>query len=498
MPVEVDAIYNIPSDGTAPNPLRDALPPPLSRERVLELLKKTPEYSEADRDLPAEEKYRRLDRIIQVFFPLTHYTDLWRALDRAMRNSYEHRNPMIPGFYRQIVDASTTAKNFKVPAGIGKADCSGFSISGDSGIGKSHAAQYIMELTPQVITHKNYNGTPFPFRQVPWIKVNCPPDGSTRALCVAILKAFDAVLGTPYEDLYDRKGVNANKLMSHIERIACFHGTGIVIIDELQYVALGPSGGAREVLAFFSQLMHCFGLPVILIGTADAIQLLSSQFSQARRATGYCNPIWTRLAIDDPDWKILLSALWRYQYTSVETKLDPKISEAMHSCTQGVADNVAKLLRTVQEKLIFRKKENQIITPLLIVQTATKLFGLQARHLDLMSSRKLAVPEPDRKDGRRTSRDYFLPEEMADLKKKQIQSNDTPEKSPEPAPKPAAPINTLADVTSAQKDKKVKPPKPKRADNPIYGASETATKSGQSISQVLADAGFAVKINEFV
>ena len=498
MHVEVDAIYNTPSYGTAQNPLRDALPPPLSRERLLELLKKTPEYSEADRDLPAEEKYIRLDRIREAFYPLTYYTDLWRALDRAMRNSYEHRNPMIPGFYRQIVDASITATNFRVPAGIGKADCSGFSIAGDSGIGKSHAAQYIMELTPQVITHKNYNGTPFPFRQVPWIKVNCPPDGSTRALCVAILKAFDSVLGTPYEDLFDRKGVNANKLMSHIERIACFHGTGLVIIDELQYVALGPSGGAREVLAFFSQLMHCFGLPVILIGTADAIQLLSSQFSQARRATGYSNPIWMRLSIDDPDWKILLSALWRYQYTSVETKLDPQISEVMHSCTQGIADNVAKLLRTVHEKLIFRQKEKQIITPAFIVQTATKLFKLQARHLDLMSSNELAVPEPDRKDGRPTSRDYFLPEEMDDLKKKQNQSNYTPEKSTEPTPKPASPTNAVADGASAQKNKKVKQPKLKRTENHIYAAHETATKSGQSISQVLADAGFAVKINEFV
>lgn len=501
MPIEVDAIYNL-AIGKAPNPLRDALPPSLERDAVLERLKRLPPYADDERGLQPDEKFRRLDRILGVLYPLTYYIDLQRAVDRAMRNSYEHRNPLLPGFYRNVVNASQSISNFSVPTGLSKADCAGFAIAGDSGIGKSSAMERTLELTPRVINHSSYNGSAFPFRQVPWIKVDCPPDGSTRALCVKVLEAYDSALATEYTYLYDRKGVTANKLMSHIERIACFHGTGVAVIDELQNLASAPPGGADQVLAFFSTLMHSFGLPVILIGTIDAVRLLASRFSQARRATGYSNPIWSRLSKDDPNWNILLRALWRYQYTAVESKLNADIDVTMYECTKGVADNVAKLYRAVQEKLIYRKKEKQDITAKIIRETAAKLFGLQADHLRLMSGDKAPPLEPDRRDGKNRGRDYLLPEELAEVRETQRQNGSVATQGM------TSHAEALSEATSSTVTDGANPPlkspnmtvksKAKRAPNPVFEAHKAAETSGQPLSQVLVETGFAVKTSELL
>jgi len=502
MPAEVDAIYHA-GNSAHPNPLRDALPPPLDRDAVLENLKKLPPYSDDERALQPDEKFCRLDRILEVFYPLTYYINLQRAVDRAMRNSYEHRNPLNPGFYRNVVNASQSISQFSVPAGMSKADCPGFAIAGDSGIGKSSATKRTLELTPRLINHSSFNGTRFPFRQVPWIKVDCPPDGSTRALCVKVLEAYDSVLSTEYVSLYDRKGVNANKLMSHIERVACFHGTGVAVIDEIQNLAFAPSGGADQVLAFFSVLMHCFGLPVILIGTIDAVRLLSSRFSQARRATGYCNPIWTRILKDEPDWNILLRALWRYQYTAVRTTLTPEIDDAMYDSTQGIADNVAKLYRAIQEKLIYRQKEKQEITPKVIRETAATFFGLQKDHLRYISGAADLVPlEPDRRDGNNIGRDYQLPNELAMVKKAHLQFDSV--YNPRTIP-PAETLSTAASsltkdggYTQLNPPKKTVKSKAKRAPHPVFEAHKASETSGQPISNLLVETGFAVKTSELL
>lgn len=422
MPFEVDAIYTSSKD-LPPNPLRDALPPQLTRKEVLDHIKHLPPYSDKDRHEPSpDEKFLLLDRILQVFYPLVYYVDLQRAVDRAVRNSYEHRNPLDPRFYSRIVAAAQSMTQFNMPPGLGKSDCCGFAIAGDSGIGKSLTLTRTLQLLPQVINHTSFNGKPLPLRQVPWIKVNCPEYASTRALEVEMLKAYDTVLGTDFVGLYDKKGVTAKALASHLARVACYHGTGVAVIDELQNLALAPSGGQDEMLGFFSNFMHTFGQPIILVGTVAAVRLLSSRFSQARRATGYSNPIWTRLERDDPDWEILLRALWKYQYTEVETCLDDDLSDVMHECTQGIADNVAKLYRAVQEKLIYRKKDKQIITPAIVNDIAAKLFGLQRDHLAILSGDKLAQPERERADGKSKSNDYLLPEELSKAKE-QYQSN---------------------------------------------------------------------------
>lgn len=256
------------------------------------------------------------------------------------------------------------------------------------------------------------------------------------------------------------------------------------------------------MLGFFSNFMHTFGQPIILVGTVAAVRLLSSRFSQARRATGYSNPIWTRLERNDPDWEILLRALWKYQYTEVETRLDNDLSDAMHERTQGIADNVAKLYRAIQEKLIYRRKDKQLITPTIIRETAAKLFGLQRDHLEILSGDKVAQPERERADGKSNGNDYLLPEELSKAKEHHPGNPGSPANSKPVNPgSPETPAPSVSQPKNGSKTQKslntTKPKKAPPVPNPAGEAVERAKKSGTSISEALVAAGFAVSTGQF-
>ncbi|WP_164907501.1 TniB family NTP-binding protein [Clostridium septicum] len=68
-----------------------------------------------------------------------------------------------------------------------------------------------------------------------------------------------------------------------------------MIIDEIQHLSRTKSGGADKMLNFFTTLVNV-GVPIIMVGTMAARDILQSDFRMARRNLGVDgNVIWDRL-----------------------------------------------------------------------------------------------------------------------------------------------------------------------------------------------------------
>jgi hypothetical protein len=278
------------------------------------------------------------------------------------------------------------------------------------------------------------------------------------------------------------KGLSARKQLLK-ERM--LHGTAVIVVDECQNLSSAKSGGAEVLLRFFSDLMHRLGLPLILVGTTAAISILTSQFSQARRATGYTNPVWRRLRADELDWQLLVNALWRYQYTNKKCKLTTDIATALHNLTQGVPDLLAKLLRDVQERAIFGGTEQ--ITSELLHTSASELFGLTKGHLKIMASKKMIS------DKKLDKCDFLTPQQESRLGKNGfaatrpttlVKDNGTKKtQNMRGAEQPDAPGKLSTEVDP----------------NPIavYETIKQAKGSDQTVAKILSKGGFGIASNEF-
>jgi hypothetical protein len=226
-------------------------------------------------------------------------------------------------------------------------------------------------LYPQVIEHAQ----PIHLTQIVWLKIDCPPDGSLKSLCINFFQRIDQLLGTDYEAKYVRSRTSTDVLMGYMPMVANLHGLGVLIIDEVQNLSLAKSGGAETLLNFFVTLVNTIGLPVILIGTMKALSMLQGDFRHARRTAGVGSFTFDRLS-PGQQWDYLLEGLWAYQWTKIETPLTPEINETLYAETQGITDVMVKLYALTQHRAISSGKEE--ITPELIRHVAkTSLVIIQ-------------------------------------------------------------------------------------------------------------------------
>ena len=225
-------------------------------------------------------------------------------------------------------------------------------------------------------------------------------------------------------------------MLPAMARVASIHKLGALIIDELQHLSEAKSGGAARMLNFFVQLVNTIGMPVILIGTYKAKQLLSKEFRQARRSTGEGDPIWENMQEDDI-WRVFLKTLWQYQFVRHPVSFDDELSHIFYDETQGITDLAAKLFVVAQMRAISSDKEK--LTPAIIRSAAADLLRMVASALDAMRRNdRLALQQFE---------DISLPEikpyikrTLADLqkrkrqgKKKETASPSAPQSSSQPA-----------------------------------------------------------------
>ncbi|WP_371365934.1 hypothetical protein SRRS_05070 [Sporomusa rhizae] len=370
------------------NPLIEALPPIFSYEEVFDLLAVTADYSDEERLLEPHLRLHCVQRIFSVFQPLDRHFDLEQRFSMAIRQGYVSRNPFTPDYARRLQQGYESIKQGKIPTKLPfntRNIASGFTIIGISGIGKSTAINRILSSYPQIIIHSKYKEQPFSLYQISWLKLDCPHDGSTRALCTNFFMAIDRLLGTNYFAKHgSKRNFAVNTMLPIMGQIAQDHCLGALIIDEIQHLSRAKSGGAEEMLNFFVTLVNTIGVPVILIGTNKAMPILQGEFRQARRGSGQGDMVWERMQNDEL-WEILMEAIWSFQWTKTKTILTQELVDTLYMESQGITDIAVKLY-TISQLRAISIGGDEIITPNLIREVSKDSLTLVRPMLDALKS----------------------------------------------------------------------------------------------------------------
>jgi hypothetical protein len=316
------------------------LPPQMSTRQAMAFLKDPPTFTPEERRFPAHERLQCLYRLRRCFVPLEHHLQLQSAFSALVRQGYVNRNPINTDYIRRLRDGNKRiiARNLQAGKNPVRSSAEGFALLGASGAGKSTGMARILEYYPQVIEHSES----FKLKQVVWLKVDCPHQGSPKQLCVNFFQQMDLVLETNNLARYGNSKNSLDLMMTQMAQVANLHALGVLIVDEIQHLSLARGVGPEALLNFLVTLINTIGIPVVLIGTMGALSFLQGDFRQARRANGLGAAVWERLP-QGPVWDHFVNELWPYQWTREESTLTDDIRQVLYEESQGIIDVVVKL-----------------------------------------------------------------------------------------------------------------------------------------------------------
>ncbi|MEK5357913.1 ATP-binding protein [Paenibacillus sp. FSL L8-0709] len=364
------------------NPFIEALPEILSPQHVIELLAHYPSFDPNERLLDPHLRIHLLQRLFQFFQPLGEHLQLYDAIATMIRSGYMDRNPFSPSYVKSLFnkDGEKEQSNFIYQSSTAKS----LTLVGISGSGKTSSLARILALFPQIIIHSKYKGADFSRYQCTYLTIQAPYDASLKALCLHIFQTIDDLLGTEYMLKYGNGHKATNVMIPIIGSLLRNLGCGILLIDEIQHLSLTKGNGAGTILNFFTTLINTVNIPIVLVGTPKSMNLLQSEFRQARRGlSAHGNFFWDRLKRDEI-WDLFLNGLWQYQWVKHPTELTDEISSVLYDETQGIPDVLVKLLILLQGRAISSGKET--ITVPFIRKVAKEQLVMVRPILDALKS----------------------------------------------------------------------------------------------------------------
>ncbi|WP_160691710.1 ATP-binding protein [Clostridium sp. C2-6-12] len=355
------------------NPFIEALPDIFDKADVINKIAFYPKFDVREREYEAHIRLHLIQRLFTYFQPLPIHLELESRMSRIIRMGYAMRNPLTPKYVVDLNKGYKDILNEQITLGNGEnyvTTSSGFSLIGVIGMGKSTMLSKLLNTMPQVILHSNYRGKPFCMTQLTYLKLDCPFDGSLKALCLEYFSCVDRILSTNYFEKYSMARLSANAMLPIINQISRNIGLGLLVVDEIQNLSLAKSGGSEKMLNYFVSMIN-LSIPVILVGTPKAMPILQGEFRQARRGQG--DFVWDRLK-KDKQWDLLIEGLWDYQWVRNPQPLTKEISDVLFDECQGIIDICIKLFFMAQVRAISSKQE--IITPKLIRKVADENLKL--------------------------------------------------------------------------------------------------------------------------
>lgn len=368
------------------NPLIEALPDIVSKFDAMDQLAVYPYYDEDERNLESHYRCHLIQRLFQYFQPLGNHLDLYNRISIMLRQGYIARNPMnieYTGIFNKGYEAILKNNIELNNSDIFRSSASNFTIVGVSGMGKTTTINRILSNIPQIIVHSKYKGKNLSMYQLVWLKLECPFDGSIKALCLDFFGKVDGLLGTNYFKKYCTSRLSANAMLPVMSQITRNVNLGMILIDEIQNLSLSKSGGSEKMINFFLNLVNTIGVPLGLISTPKGIGVLQNGFRLSRRNSGQGAMFWNRLE-NDSNFDLLLEGVWEYQWTRKNSSLTQELKDTIYNESIGIIDLCIKLYGMAQIRAISSGKEE--ITVPLIKQVAAENLKLVKPMLDALKS----------------------------------------------------------------------------------------------------------------
>lgn len=331
------------------NPFIQSLPPLIDKESIVRKLLLNQPFDVEERKLDGSIRGHIIKRLYKVFQPLPIHVKIWNMIDSLIRQGYISRNPFNKD-YRGIISRNGDKTNERVftlnrsTSFTTTASCG--LISGYSGMGKTTTVNRCLSHIPQVICHNYYNNTHFNQMQLTWLRLEAPT--SLKSLALQFFMKVDSILGTDNLNRYISKNLSTDALLSLMGTVSCNIGLGLIIIDEFQNL---NRNGVSQIMNFLVSLINSCGVSLIFIGTPACYDIFSKELRIARRITGNGEVIWNNMS-NDQEFKLLLKAIWRYQWTRKPVELSEEMIDLFYDCTQGILDLVLKLFVNSMKRAI--------------------------------------------------------------------------------------------------------------------------------------------------
>jgi hypothetical protein len=317
------------------NPLIEALPPCLSDADLLASVSWKPEITESDRTRPTHERFSLMLQLRGFLVPLEGHLQACRLIDSYLRGGYVGRNPRTGEQFRiaqQLYEDQKAGKPF-VRTSASQTPQLSASLLGTPGTGKTSLIKAFCLQFSDVIYHPEHH-----LYQVPVLFIEMPSDGtSIRGIAHAILTRLDEIIpGANYFETYALKGKpSADILARHIARLMNIHCVGILIIDEIQNLDTSNKTD-QKVMTELVSACNKLKVPLLFVGTKKGSRILSLDFRQVRRSSGYPLANWERLREHSNEWREFMRILWALQWTHHPVELDEVLLSLMYRYSQGI------------------------------------------------------------------------------------------------------------------------------------------------------------------
>lgn len=204
-------------------------------------------------------------------------------------------------------------------------------VVGDPNNGKTTVVRHFMESSPT-------RGPDAEFRSA--ILAEAPPSADEKGLYVSLLEQLKA----PY-----RISDPCSALRYQVIHLFRRCGTRIVLIDEFHSLLTGSAIKQREVMNAIKLLCNELAIPIIGIGTRDAVRVLHSDPQHASRFDVIGLPRWS----PDREFQTLLASFEAVLPLQKPSKLaTPEMALTLHTISDGNIGNLHRLLIACAEDAI--------------------------------------------------------------------------------------------------------------------------------------------------
>lgn len=308
------------------NVLIEALPAVKSRDEWLEAMAHYPDIGDDEINLSTAERISAISAIKDIFQPFDMHYSFAVKIDNLIRSGYVSRKP-----HNGSSEDKIKPRNIKNIAFIGT-----------SGIGKTTSTQQVLSQYDQLIIHeRNIN-----LYQIVWLKIECPPDGSLKQLCLSFFEAVDNLedMHSEYHELFKR--YTLDQMTLKMAEVIKLHHIGLLVIDEIQNLTTAKSVTEETMLNFFVTLNNAANVPVMLIGTHKAKSIFKGDFRHLRRWGDEIK--WGRLD-NDVYWRLFMEVLWEHNWLRNQPELSDEFIDLFYDESQGIVDMVVSIYEKVQE-----------------------------------------------------------------------------------------------------------------------------------------------------
>ena len=330
------------------NPCVEAIArPPKDNDEAILRLSRTPYFDPSELELDASLRMLLPARLFNFMFPTGLHVKILKRINLQIFNGYRHRNPLSPEGQRYLHEAADGtsfsgghSSPLIIPASISF-------LTGLSGMGKSALARAVMaSLGKPVIKHSMYHGLPFPETQILYLMRNVPDQCSARALCKSFGEHADYLLAQRlYSDYFSDKSLNRSDIVVELRRIIVAHHIAALVIDNFENLSLARSGGKKELIALIVNLREELGVPILIVGTYKAAEILRDDASVTRRLVGDgFYELKRPLSCEDEDYRGLVAAAWDYHWTKERAELNEEMYFILYDLSQGITAIVLTLL----------------------------------------------------------------------------------------------------------------------------------------------------------